>query len=407
MRRILYGITLLLALAAAVALIFRVELTQLWNVSHLFDEDAIVENFQHMDDIFPTRRVAAGGTILEFERIDYTLPESFEYLGKSYDTEGFLSDTMTTGLLIMQDDRILLERYALGHSAEGTHIAWSVSKSVMSALFGIAVEEGDIPDIMQPVTDFLPELAGSGYDGVAIKDVLQMSSGVGFNEDYDDPGSDINRMGRELAMGGTLLEFAASLERVRPPGTLQHYVSIDTQVLGTLLVRATGQSLSEYTSEKLWRPVGMEHDAYWMLDGSGMEMAFGGFNASLRDLVRLGRLFLNGGRWQGKQIVPAQWVIDSVTPDAPHLMPGPKPNSDNHMGYGYQWWIPADSTGDFMALGIYNQMIFVDPEHRLVIAKQSADPGFQRNNFEPTRETVALWRAIGADLDRKQPTMNP
>ena len=395
------GVLVILALAAALALFFRAELTQLWTIAHLFDEQDIVRNFQHMDEIFPTHPVAAGGSVMEFERGDYTLPESFEYEGKSYDTEEFLSDTMTTGLLIMQNDRILLERYAHGHSETGRHIAWSVSKAVLSALFGIAVEEGHIRDIMQPVTDYLPELEGSGYDGVSIKNILQMSSGVGFDENYGDPDSDINRMSRELALGGTLLEFAATLERARPPGTLQHYVSIDTQVLGTTLVRATGRSLADYTSEKLWKPVGMEQDAYWMVDGSGMEMAFGGFNASLRDFARLGRLYLNGGRWEGKQIVPAAWVKASITPDAPHLMTGPKPGSDNTMGYGYQWWLPADSDGDFMALGVYNQMIMVDPKHRLVIAKHSANRDFQHNNFEPTRETVALWRAIASDLDRQ------
>jgi CubicO group peptidase (beta-lactamase class C family) len=149
----------------------------------------------------------------------------------------------------------------------------------------------------------------------------------------------------------------------------------------------------------------MEQEAYWMIDGSGMEMAFGGFNASLRDFARLGRLYLNGGRWEGKQIIPEAWVRASVTPDAPHLMVGPKPGTENWMGYGYQWWLPADSMGDFMALGIYNQMIFVDPAHRLVIAKHSANPNFQRNQFEPTRETVALFRAIAADI--ASPPPNP
>jgi len=400
MRRILYGAVLAMALITALALSFRAELSQLWAVSHLFDEEDIVQNFQHMDQIFPTRRVAAGGTILGFERGDYTLPENFEYDGKSYDTEAFLSDTMTTGLLIMQDDRILIERYALGHSETGRHIAWSVSKSVMSALFGIAIEEGRIRDIMQPVTDYLPELEGSGYDGVPIEHLLQMSSGVGFNEDYGDPNSDINRMGRAMAMGSSLLEFSATLTREREPGTLQHYyVSIDTQVLGTILVRATGQSLAALTTEKLWRPLGMESDAYWLIDGSGMEMAFGGLNASLRDFARFGRLYLNEGRWNGRQVVPRDWVDASVTPDAPHLMPGPKPNTNNEMGYGYQSWLPAETHGDFMALGVYGQTIYVDPRLRLIIVKNSANRNFQRNGFEPTRETVALWRAIAVDLE--------
>ncbi len=154
-----------------------------------------------MDEIFPTHRVAGGGSVMEFERVDYTLPKSFEYEGVLYDTETFLADTMTTGLLIMHDDQILIERDAHGHSATGRHIAWSVRKSLLSALFGIAVGEGHIRDIMQPVTDYLPELEGSGYDGVSIKDVLQMSSGVGFDENHGELNSDINRMGRELAMG--------------------------------------------------------------------------------------------------------------------------------------------------------------------------------------------------------------
>jgi CubicO group peptidase (beta-lactamase class C family) len=244
------------------ALFYRAELTGLWTVAHLFDEDRIVHNFQHMDELFDTSPIEGGGEVLAFERESYTLPESFILEGEIYDTEAYLAETMTTGLLILHNDKILLERYALGHSAEETHIAWSVSKAFVSALIGIAVGEGHIRDIMQPVTDYVPELTGSGYDGVAIKDVLQMSSGVGFNEDYGDPKSDINRMGRSLALGSSLLEFAATLKRVRPPGTLQHYVSIDTQVLGTVLVRATGQSLSSYTSEKLWKPIGMESRSF-------------------------------------------------------------------------------------------------------------------------------------------------
>ena len=228
-----------------------------------------------------------------------------------------------------------------------------------------------------------------------IKHVLQMSSGVGFNEDYGDPFSDINRMGPTMALG-SLLDFAATLERARPPGTLQHYVSVDTQVLGTILVRATGQDLTAYASEKIWQPLGMEFDAVWLLDGTGMEWAFGGLNVSLRDFARFGWLYLNGGSRNGRQIVPEAWVHASITPDAPHLMPG-----DDRMGYGYQWWIPAGSDGDFMALGVYGQNIYVDPKSELVIVKNSADLDFQKNGFENGRIAVALWRTIAADLDAR------
>ena len=346
------------------------------------------------------RTIERGDEVLEFARGTYSLPESFRYDDRSYDTESFLDELVTTGLIIVQDDTILLERYEHGHAAAGHHIAWSVSKSFLSALFGIAVEEGHIPDIMAPVTDYLPELEGSGYDGVPIKDVLQMSSGVGFDEDYGDLFSDINRMGPSMAVG-SLLDFAATLERERTPGTLHHYVSVDTQVLGSLLVRATGQDLATYTSEKLWQPLGMESNAYWLVDGTGMEWAFGGLNASLRDFARFGWLYLNGGSRDGRQIVPRAWVRASVTPDAAHLMPGPKPGSSETLGYGYQWWIPTEPDGDFMALGIYGQMIYVDPKNHLVIVKNSVDRDFQKNGFENDRITLALWRTIAADLNAR------
>jgi CubicO group peptidase (beta-lactamase class C family) len=396
-RRLLRWLAIALALAAIPLLIYRTEVTRLWHMANLFDPDRIVHNFQHMDEILDSRTVARGGEVLEFARGTYSLPKSFRYRDRPYDTEAFLDELVTTGLIIVQDDTILLERYQRGYAPAGHHIAWSVSKSFVSALFGIAVGEGHVPDIMAPVTDYLPELEGSGYDGVPIKHVLQMSSGVGFNEDYGDPFSDINRMGPSMALG-SLLDFAATLERARPPGTLQHYVSVDTQVLGTILVRATGQDLAAYASEKLWQPLGMEFDAVWLLDGTGMEWAFGGLNASLRDFARFGWLYLNGGSRNGKQIVPEAWVRASVTPDAPHLMPGPKPNSSNEMGYGYQWWIPSEPDGDFMALGVYGQTIYVDPKNRLVIVKNSVDRDFQKNGFENGRIALALWRTIAADL---------
>jgi CubicO group peptidase (beta-lactamase class C family) len=394
----LRGLGVAFAMAVIFLGVYRTEVTRLWRFLGVFDPERTVHDFQHMEEILDSRTVEAGGDVLTFARGSYELPASFRYGDRSLDTEAFLEDLQTTGLLILQGDTILFERYAHGLTPAGHHIAWSVTKSFVSALFGIAVAEGHVPDIHAPVTAYLPELAGSGYDGVRIKDVLQMSSGVGFDEDYGDPFSDINRMGPSMAVG-SLLEFAGSLERERPPGTLQHYVSVDTQVLGSILARATGQDLATYASEKLWKPLGMEFDGIWLVDGTGMEWAFGGLNASLRDLARFGWLYVNGGRRDGRQIIPEDWVRASVTPDAPHLMPGPKPGTSNEMGYGYQWWIPAEPHGDFMALGVYGQAIYVDPSRRLVIVKNSVDPDFQKNDFENEQIALALWRAIAADLD--------
>lgn len=403
MMKVLGGLAAVIVVGLCVAFVYRAEITQLYTVAHLFDEEDIVHNFQNMHELFPIDEIEGGGKVIPFERgAPYSLPKTFPYLDTTFETEKFIADAITTGLLVLHHDKLVYEEYFHGHSAEKTHIAWSVSKSFLSALFGIAVAEGKIIDIMQPITDYVPGLIGSGYDNVPIKHILEMSSGVGFNEDYGDPNSDINRMGRSLAMGSSLIEFAATLERARPSGTLQHYVSIDTQVLGTALVLATGKSLSEYTSEKLWKPMGMESKAYWMVDGTDMGMAFGGLNASLRDFARLGSLYLHKGNWHGKQIILEAWIRDSTTPSAPHLRPGKKPNTDNDMGYGYQWWLPADWNGeDYVALGVYDQMIYVDPKSNLVIAQHAANRDFQRNNFEPTDESLALFRAIAADLIKR------
>jgi CubicO group peptidase (beta-lactamase class C family) len=331
------------------------------------------------------------------------LPEYFALDGGAHNTAEYLDHSRSTGLVVLRDDEILYEHYWLGHSENGRHISWSVAKSFVSALLGIALSEGRFAGIEEPITRYLPELAGSGYDGVRIKDILQMSSGVGFNEDYADYNSDINRFGRTIALGTPMADFVVTLRRARTPGTYHHYVSIDTQVLGMLLHRVTDQSLADYLQSRLWEPLGMEHDAAWLLDSTGMEVALGGLNAALRDYARFGLLYLDGGRWHGRQIVPAQWVVDSTRPDAPHLQPGKdNPASSSSWGYGYQWWIPDPDQGDFLAAGIYNQYIYVNPAARVVIAKNSANHRFTQERQESKDLHVAMFRAIAAAANRER-----
>ncbi|MEN6423228.1 MAG: serine hydrolase, partial [Smithella sp.] len=240
----------------------------------------------------------------------------------------------------------------------------------------------------------------SGYNGVSIKNVLQMSSGVRFNEDYGDFNSDINRMGRYFALNMPLADFVASLKAERKPGTFHHYVSMDTQVLGMILRAATGKTLSEYTEEKLWKPLGMESDAYWLIDSSGMEAAFGGLNVTLRDYARFGRLYLKNGNWNGKQIIPEAWCKASVTPDAPHLMPGKRSNASWVLGYGYQWWIPENPDGDYLAFGIYGQAIYVYPRYNIVIAKTSAYSDYNKDGEDMEIESIEVFRTIARNLGR-------
>ena len=352
-------------------------------VIHFFDPDIIVENFrttdQMLDKVHP---ITAAKNPSIFPKIqNEVMPDGFKFREKEVSLQTYLDSSYTTGFLVLQDDSIVYETYLRDHTANQTQIIWSVSKSFVSAMMGIAIAEGKIKSIEQKVEEYCPELKGSGYEGVRIKDVLQMSTGVGFNEDYADFWSDINRWGRGFAWGSSQDAFAASLTRVKPPGTYNHYVSINTHVLGMILVKATGKSLAAYAQEKIWEPLGMEHDSYWLVDDYDMEMALGGLNTTVRNCAKLGSLYLNQGNWQGRQIIPSDWIKASTTPDAPHLQPGDNPNSAHYYGYGYQWWIPESEEGEYLARGVYNQYIYVNPTTRTVIVKHSANPNYNRKGF--------------------------
>jgi CubicO group peptidase (beta-lactamase class C family) len=266
----------------------------------------------------------------------------------------------------------------------------------VSALVGIAIAEGKIDSIMDSVTQYVPELKGSAYEGVSLKDVLQMSSGASWNEEYSDWNSDVNRFARAFALGSSLDHFITTLKREHPPGTYHRYNSMDTQVLGFVLRRATAESNADYLESRIWLPLGMQDDATWVTDNDNKEFAAGGLSASLRDFAKLGQLYLHQGNWNNKQIVPNTWVVASVTPDAPYLMPGKRSTSNEVMGYGMQWWVP-DDRGDYTAIGVFNQFIYVNPEFHLVIAKTSAN---HRYGTEASVETdsedehIAFFKAV-------------
>lgn len=372
---------------------------QLYHVIKLFDEDRIVQNFVSMDGIFPVVTLERSGPVHEFGQAPGELPEHFDYFGEKRSINEWMENTNTLALLVVRGNDIVYEGYFLGTTATDRRISWSMSKSVTSAAFGIAVEEGYIPDLEAPVTDFVPELAGTGYDGVKIKNVLQMSSGVEFNEDYSDYNSDINRFGRTIAMGGSFDGFAASLQSSpdMEQGTHLHYVSIDTHVLGMVLRAATGISIKEFFEEKLWSALGMEQDAYFIADGLGEPMVLGGLNMVTRDYARFAMMMRDNGRMLGRQVVPESWVEASITPDAPHLMPGKRDNSGTDLGYGYQWWLPvpdADSMKEFMGIGIYGQFMYINRDLDVVIIKNSADLDFQANNFESDTIAYHAFRSI-------------
>ncbi len=367
-----------------------------WAGVTLFAERYRVENFRNLDAVFPySCTVAESDDTWEFGTSPRSLPVGYAYGGSEHNVADFLDRTVTTGLLVVHRGDIVHEEYRLGAEETSPFTSWSVAKSVLSALIGIAIEEGHIDNVRDPIDRYVPALVGSGYEHVPIEDALTMSSGVAFDEDYENPMSDINMLFvRALAMDTTIVEILSELESVREPGTYNEYISSDTLVLGLVLENATGMSVGEYLETRLWRPMGAEADAFWSTDSEGSAFGTCCLNATLRDYARFGRLYLEGGARDGVQIVPAAWVASSVNPTAPHLLPGDNPDSFWTFGYGYQWWIPEDPHGDFLAIGIWGQYIYVDPTREVLIVKTSADPLFDDRDHE----TVAAFRSIARSI---------
>ena len=393
-------ILFLFAIVLVFLIVFMEKISRLQIVLSLFEPENITENFYNMENIFPAYVINPSTTPTKFiENNSFTLPETFQYNDSTLNTKEYLEYTQTTGLLILHGDSILIENYYKGYSKDKDHISWSLSKSFVSGMVGIALEKGMIKSINEPVEKYAPILKGSGYEGVSIKDVLQMSSGIAFNEDYHDFFSDINKLGRVFALGLSFDKYVASMKRSREPGTYHNYVSMDTQVLGMVLKGATNMNISKFMEEFIWKPIGAEDKAYWLKDNKGIEGAFGGLNCSLRDYGRYGKLFADLGYANGKQIIDTSWIMDSTTPTEAHLLPGADSTLTGHpYGYGYQWWIPGGIEGEFTGMGIYNQYIYVDRINKIVIVKNSSNYHYATQKRKTTFRHMAFLRAIREDI---------
>ena len=372
---------LLIVAAIVVGIWKREEITRLLAVNSLFDADRIVQNFSNMDAAFlhaelprgdgPTSPLTAG--------TDLTMPAAYD---------AWVAARSVTSVLALQDGAVVHEAYYQGTDPDDRRISWSVAKSYLSALFGILVEEGAIASLDDPVTDYAPMLRGGAYDGATIRNVLQMSSGVVFDEDYLDYDSDINRMGRVLALGGKMDDFAAGLtERFVDAGAQWKYTSIDTHVVGMVARGATGRSVPDLMTEKLVQPLGLEQSPLYLTDGVGVAFVLGGLNITTRDYARFGQMILQDGMWQGQQVVPADWVAASTVPSAP--------TQAGRIGYGYQWWIPVGARpGVVMGRGSYGQYLYIDDQAQMVIVvtaadRQFRDAGVHAGNIDMLRAIVA------------------
>lgn len=327
--------------------------------------------FHNMDQLFTTRAVARSGAVWPLPRADHELNFTYTFKGATYTPAQFLERTYTNALLVMKDGRIVAEIYRNNTGPATRFMAFSMTKSITSLLIGRALEEKRIQSLDDPITRYLPELKSGGYDGVTIRQILQMRSGVDYEERYDfgNPGAAARNHERALVKNiARFADAARTVPRKNPPGQVWQYKTLDTAVLGWLLERVSGGStVAAYTAQRLWEPLGAEADAFYIMDGEpgvGREFSGAGFNATLRDFARLGLMVLNGGEANGHRIVSADWIRESTRPTTP-AGPGP--------GYGYQWWMVANP-GSFQALGLQGQYIYIDPATRTVIVKLSYFP---------------------------------
>jgi len=387
MRPILKWITRLLVIltlaAVAVGIWQREQVTRLLAVNTLFAEDKIVHNFSHMDEAFLTTLVSRGnGTTTELAYgPDTPMPPH---------VASWITERNVTSLVVLKEGEIVHESYYLGTAQDDLRISWSVAKSYLSALMGVLVSEGIIPSLDAPVTQYAPELTGGAYDRATIRNVLNMASGVAFDEDYLDPKSDINKMGRVLALGGSMDGFAAGLTEIfATPGDTWKYTSIDTHVLSMVIRGATGEPIPKLLSEKIIAPMGLEYAPYYLTDGFDVSFVLGGLNLTTRDYARMGQMFLQNGRYNGHQIVPADWVAASTVASAP--------TAPDAIGYGYQWWIPKGALqGEFFARGIYGQYVYIDRAQGVVIATNAADRKFRDAGVAD--QNIAIFRAIANSI---------
>lgn len=306
----------------------------------------------------PVRTLAVGDAPLPLEPAPRNLGDiRYEANGNQYTIADFLTRHPLMGLIVVDDGKVLLEHYAPDHAPDSRWISFSVTKSVTSMLIGAAIQDGYIRSLDDSVVDYLPRLAGSAYEASTIRDILRMASGVDWNEDYEDPESDVSQAG---ALNGiALTDYLQKLPRVAPSGTTFNYNTGEANLTGEVLRAAIGNGAAPYLSAKIWQPLGMEYSATWLLDApNGRETGGCCIGATLRDYARLGLFALNDGVLpSGERVLPEGWMSASTAP------------SPGEPGYGFMWWLNGD--GRFGASGIFGQKIFIDPETNVVIAAHS------------------------------------
>ena len=324
-------------------------------------------NFANITDhkIFPKRKLIADSVKFIYpQRTIPKPPKSITYNNVEKSFENFLEDSKTVAFLIIKNDSIYYEKYLNGYAQDDLIASFSMAKSVTSILIGCALDDNLIESIDDPVTNYIPELKENGMENLTIRHLLQMMSGVKFDESYSNPFGDA----ATYYYGRDLRKAVGKCKLIHEPGTHFSYSSGDTQILGMVLeVALKGKTITDYLQEKIWTPLGMEYDASWSLDkkDDGLEKTFCCINARARDFAKIGRLYLNKGNWNGKQIVSEAWVDASTVADTTKGQPS---------FYKYQWWLP-NAKGDFIAEGILGQFIYVNPRNNVILVRLGKSSG--------------------------------
>ena len=348
--------------------------------------DATFRALDRIPFISKSRMITAGKNV-------YPLPEGAP-LDVGIDVDAYMQDQRTAALIIIQDGKIRLEKYGLGFNADGRWTSFSVAKSFTSTLVGAAIKDGYIKSIDDKVSDYIPDLKGSVYDDVTIKQLLTMTSGVKWNEDYADPKSDVALFNAHKAEPGVdvTVSYMRKLKREAPPGTKWVYKTGETNLIGVLVSSATKKNLSEYLSEKIWQPFGMQQNASWLLGSTAHEISGCCIQASTRDFARFGLFILGGGTADGKTVLPDGWIAAATTKQADTTRLG--------YGYGYQWWTMDD--GSYTARGIFGQGIFIDPKRKLIIASNSNWPkASDLQGGDQDAKRLAFYKQVQLAIDNE------
>ena len=344
--------------------------------------DAAFRALDRLPVLAKSHRVPAGSTPMP-------LPPG-PPLKLALDVDAYMAGQRSAALLVVHDGKLRLERYGLGFDAGGRWTSFSVAKSVTSTLVGAAIRDGHIRSMDDKVSAYIPDMKGSAYDDVSIRQLLTMTSGVRWNEDYADPNSDVAKFNGHKPEDGVdaLVSYMRKLPREAPAGTRWHYSTGETNLVGVLLNQATKKPLATYLSEKIWMPAGMEQQATWILNRTGQEISGCCIQAATRDFARFGVFILNGARIDGKSIVPDGWLLEATTTRTDVGRPG--------RGYGYFWWTYAD--GSYAARGIFGQGLFIDPKRKLVIAL-NADWGRGASDRPANEARESFYRAVQQAVD--------